>query len=136
MTPLVPIFSLCVLALSAEESIQLKAFDPKEITPFMIHTRAFAHGAAHAALCGELRLQIVSSVALDVGVIVTALYHYQQMLSVGSIDFISPPGLALVRIVAMFLVAQWLALFGTNTLIWKGLKPLTRSMDTRNTLPI
>ena len=87
--------------------------------------RATMNATGHAALCGSLRLQISSCVAVDVGVIADGWYRWQLVSSlenaIGSAKDANPWQFGLPCLA--FVVVHWLVLFGTNSLIWKVLRP-------------
>ena len=100
--------------------------------PVDIPFRAFMHGAGVAAVCGEFRWQIASSAARvvpSVAAYVVGVWScssgelYATSLVGTSVEWGMPMWLT-----AMFVVVQWVALLGMNVLIWKGLRPLKRSM--------
>ena len=134
LTPLPPIFAFFVaLSLpSAESKHSFLEWPDHQMF------RAFAHGVCHAVLCGELWLQIASTVMMDVGLLATSWYRWEISSHVGSLNssglFLEESAAhAMWRCVAV-LVVQWLGLLGTNLLIWKGLRPFSRSLD-RPSLP-
>ena len=122
LTPLPPFFALFVdLSLSTGEFKHGILFVD---SPGHMLFRAFIQGAGNAALCGELRLQIASSVALHVGIVAICWYRWQIQSSVGSGGL---SGIPMWLSLTVFVV-QWLGLLGTHLLIWKVLRPLSLSM--------
>ena len=134
LTPLPPLFALLVnLNVEAKHGVLLFADSPGHMI-----FRAFMQGAGNAALCGGLRLQIASSVALHIGIFAICWYRWQILQSsVGSGDLSGilalqgdEYGMAWQYGMAVFVV-QWLGLMGTNLLIWKVLRPLSQNSATQ-----
>ena len=92
------------------------------------------HGAGVAAVCGESRWQIASSAALVVPLVAAYVVGAWSCSSGGVEPYVTSLGGTSLEcgmpmwLTAMFAVVHWVALLGMNVLIWKGLRPLKRSM--------
>lgn len=112
VSPLVPFIGFCIVLSPLSAEVKRGFFEhncfPYHIAGDMLF-RTFMQGVAHAALCGELRLQIATSVTLDVVIIASCLHRWHTKTSVVPSGPNPNCGLPM-WLSGSFIVVQWLAL--------------------------
>jgi len=111
MSPLVPFIGFCIVLSPLSAEVKRGFFEhncfPYHIASDMLF-KTFMQGVAHAALCGELRLQIATSVTLDVVIIASCLHRWHTKTSVVPSGPNPNCGLPM-WLSGSFIVVQWLA---------------------------